>query len=103
MFGSGQTRADKQPSRPTELIEFPVAMAAATILVTGATGFLGGAALAALTRTRPDVRLLAMVRASSESDAAERLRRSFVRFDEPRLSAPHDRPVEVIVADLTCH
>ena len=56
----------------------------ATILLTGATGFLGGATAAQLLRTPTPVRLVLLIRAGSEPDAMARVRRSLMRFAEAR-------------------
>ena len=46
-----------------------VIMSSQTVLVTGATGFIGGAAMVRLLLEHPSCRVLALVRAASE-DAA---------------------------------
>lgn len=75
-------------------------MAAPTILITGATGFLGGATLAELVRAQADCRVLALVRAPSEDEARGRLDRSLARFDEPDLKAVRSQAIEVICGDI---
>jgi nucleoside-diphosphate-sugar epimerase len=54
-----------------------------TILVTGATGFLGGAAVARLLQVGPAGRVLLLVRGSTDAEATERVRRSLCRFADP--------------------
>ena len=51
-------------------------MNAPTVLLTGATGFIGGATLARLLQVRPGCRVLLLVRGVSPNMAAERVRRS---------------------------
>jgi len=68
----------------------------ATVLITGATGFLGGATLLHLLETRPDLRVLALVRAASPDEGRARLARSLSRFGCTA------RPkVEVVCGDIT--
>jgi nucleoside-diphosphate-sugar epimerase len=55
-------------------------MDAPTILLTGATGFLGGAVAAELLRRPDPVRVLALVRAAGEAEGRARLGRSLARF-----------------------
>lgn len=71
------------------------------VLVTGATGFLGGAALVELVRSRPDCRVLALVRAPHEREARVRIDRALARFDEPDRESVRAKHVEVVCADLT--
>ena len=61
-------------------------MTARTVLLTGATGFLGGALAAELLGSQPDVRPLFLVRAADACAALQRLCRSIERF-EPGLGA----------------
>jgi nucleoside-diphosphate-sugar epimerase len=75
-------------------------MAPPTVLITGATGFLGGATLAHLLRARPDVRVLALVRAASRDEAGARLAASLARFDEPGLTPARADATEIILGDL---
>jgi thioester reductase-like protein len=67
-----------------------------TLLITGATGFLGGATLAHVIRARPDCRLVALVRASSAEEGMQRIARSLARFG----TAP-SRQLEILRADIT--
>jgi nucleoside-diphosphate-sugar epimerase len=55
-------------------------MSFATVLVTGATGFIGGATTAQLLDDARADRLLLLVRAANESAAWERVRKSLARF-----------------------
>lgn len=72
-----------------------------TVLLTGATGFLGGAVAAELLRQPHPLRVLALVRASGQTEAEARLRRSLLRFAEPgRPDFAWDRCV-VLPGDLT--
>jgi nucleoside-diphosphate-sugar epimerase len=76
-------------------------MSCPTILVTGVTGFLGGATAAALLRRPEPLRLLLLVRADGPEHAEARARRSLARFAEA------DRPAfawdrcTFVPADLT--
>lgn len=76
-------------------------MSAPTVLLTGATGFIGGAALARLRETRPDARLLLLARDRGPVSAAERVRRSLARFVGPEEAEAGLRACEVLAADLT--
>jgi nucleoside-diphosphate-sugar epimerase len=53
-----------------------------TVLLTGATGFLGGAAGVELLRRQPACRLFLLVRGDTPEVAEERVRRSLARFAE---------------------
>ena len=55
-------------------------MADTTILLTGATGFIGGASLARLLESRADTTLLLHVRAKSPAAAVQRVLSSLTRF-----------------------
>jgi nucleoside-diphosphate-sugar epimerase len=77
------------------------ATAVSTVLVTGVTGFVGGATVAQLLQSRPEQRLLLLVRANSLAAAEERVRRSLSRFaDVPSLQSGLRR-CEVLCGDLT--
>jgi nucleoside-diphosphate-sugar epimerase len=69
--------------RGAEQVSFLSVMNSPTILVTGATGFLGGAVVAELLRTQPHVTLLLLVRAATPGEAEARVRRSVLRFVDP--------------------
>jgi nucleoside-diphosphate-sugar epimerase len=76
-------------------------MTACTVLVTGATGFLGGATAAELLMHHRHCRLLLLVRAEDSATAATRLRRSLVRFaDAADLEAAWPR-CTVVFGDFT--
>ena len=72
-----------------------------TVLLTGATGFIGGATLARLLERHPNCRVLLLVRAPTPTAAAERVRQSLVRFVEPGRADALLRNCEVICGDLT--
>jgi nucleoside-diphosphate-sugar epimerase len=71
------------------------------VLLTGGTGFIGGATLAQLLQSYPDCRVLLLVRAPTQSDAAARIRRSLARFIEPAGLESCLRSCAVICGDLT--
>jgi nucleoside-diphosphate-sugar epimerase len=73
-------------------------MAAPTILLTGGTGFLGGAVAVELLREHPGCRLLLLVRAPTPGQALVRLRQSLARF--AFLEPAHGR-CDILCADLT--
>lgn len=66
-----------------------------TLLLTGATGVVGGAVLAHLASHHPERRILALVRAPTVAEGHSRIARALERFDAP--AAPH---LEVLVGDL---
>lgn len=71
-----------------------------TILVTGATGFLGGAA-AALLLQRPKIgRVFLLIRGATPAAALERAKRSLARFGDPIPDQAWQR-CEVLAGDLT--
>jgi thioester reductase-like protein len=76
-------------------------MGSRTVLVTGATGFIGGAAVARLLVEHPSCRVLLLVRAASEDAAAARLKRSLARFVDLAVLERRLRPCEIIRGDLT--
>jgi nucleoside-diphosphate-sugar epimerase len=76
-------------------------MATPTLLLTGATGFIGGATLARLLETRPDYRVLLLARDRGAESAAERVRQSLARFVGPERAEAGLRSCEVIPGDLT--
>jgi nucleoside-diphosphate-sugar epimerase len=76
-------------------------MAAPTVLLTGATGFIGGATLARLLETRSDCRVLILARDRGPESAAERVRYSLARFVGLDRATDLLRSCEVISADLT--
>jgi nucleoside-diphosphate-sugar epimerase len=72
-----------------------------TVLLTGATGFLGGATAAELLRRPTPLRLLLLIRAPSRAEGEARLRRSLTRFIEAdRPDYDWDR-CTVLCGDLT--
>jgi nucleoside-diphosphate-sugar epimerase len=71
----------------------------ATVLVTGATGFLGGALAAHLLATRPDLRLILVARAAGAALATSRVQRSLSRHGD--LPGAHFAGrIEIVTADL---
>jgi nucleoside-diphosphate-sugar epimerase len=71
----------------------------ATILVTGATGFIGGAAAARLLSREEADTIMLLVRGPTREDAEARARRSIARFTDASL--PNDRRrLRVINGDL---
>src|SRR4051794_38834428 len=76
-------------------------MTAPTVLLTGATGFIGGATLARLLQAHPSCRVLLLVRGETPGVAAARVRRSLGRFVDLADLEPGLRSCEVICGDLT--
>lgn len=69
------------------------------LLVTGGTGFVGGAVIAEWLQSHRPGRLLALVRAATADEAFDRLRRSVSRFG---VSIPQDPDrLRVLAGDLT--
>lgn len=77
------------------------AMSPPLVLVTGATGFIGGAAVTQILLSEPACRLLLLVRGDSQDIAEVRLRRSLSRFADLALLEPALSRCEVIGGDLT--
>lgn len=71
-----------------------------TTLVTGATGFVGGAVAARLLQHPEIGRVLLLVRGATAGAALERARRSLARFGEP-ISEQAWQRCEVLAGDLT--
>lgn len=76
-------------------------MTTPTVLLTGATGFIGGATLARLLESRPDCRVLLLARDRGSESATVRVLKSLARFIGPEQAAVALRSCEVIPADLT--
>jgi nucleoside-diphosphate-sugar epimerase len=76
-------------------------MADPTVLLTGSTGFIGGATLARLLETRPGCRVLLLARDRGPESAAERVRRSLARFVGADKVDAMLQSCEVIPGDLT--
>jgi nucleoside-diphosphate-sugar epimerase len=72
-----------------------------TVLVTGATGFLGGALLARLLQTQPSCAVIVLARGDSPEQARERVCQSVARFLDRAESEQAFRNVEVLCGDLT--
>jgi thioester reductase-like protein len=71
-----------------------------TILVTGATGFLGGAAAAQLLQRTKIGNVLLLIRGATPAAALERAKRSLARFGDPIPERAWQR-CEVLAGDLT--
>ncbi len=76
-------------------------MAAPTVLLTGATGFIGGATLAQLLDSQPDCRVLVLARDRGPDSAADRVKQSLSRFIGHDRAEDALRQCEVIPGDLT--
>lgn len=70
---------------------------AAVVFLTGVTGFLGGACLAALLDATEQDEIVCLVRAEDQDTAEERVRRSVARFGGPEVLPPN---VQVLRGDL---
>lgn len=76
-------------------------MKAPVVLLTGATGFIGGATLAQLVQSHPDARLLLLARGATPAAACERVRQSLGRFIKPTSLDAVLHSSDVICGDLT--
>src|SRR5947209_14539076 len=76
-------------------------MTSPTILLTGATGFIGGATLTRLLETNSDAKVLVLARDRGSDAAAERVTKSLERFVGPAQAEAAMCRCEVIRADLT--
>jgi nucleoside-diphosphate-sugar epimerase len=76
-------------------------MTVPTVLMTGATGFIGGAALAELLESNPSYRTVLLVRAETPAAAAERVHKSIRRFVDPSRIEPALNSCWVASGDLT--
>jgi nucleoside-diphosphate-sugar epimerase len=76
-------------------------MSTPTILLTGATGFIGGAVLARLLELHPDSQILLLVRDRGGMVAADRIQASLARFVGPERAASARRCYEVLNGDMT--
>jgi nucleoside-diphosphate-sugar epimerase len=76
-------------------------MTTPTILLTGATGFIGGATLALLLERRPDCRVLLLARKRGGESAAARVQKSLARFVGDDRSTTAMARCEVVEGDLT--
>jgi thioester reductase-like protein len=70
------------------------------VLLTGITGFVGGATAVELLTQHADGRILALVRADSIAKARERVRRSLVRFLNQKTFIEIEQRVEIILGDI---
>lgn len=71
------------------------------VLLTGITGFVGGATAAELLARTPAVELLVLVRASSQLEAQQRVLHSLARFIPQAELAAYLSRIEIVLADLT--
>src|SRR5262245_60751360 len=76
-------------------------MKSPSILITGATGFIGGTALTRLLTSHGDWRLLLLVRADSPNIARSRVEASIGRFTDLAVVKEALRHCEFICGDLT--
>jgi nucleoside-diphosphate-sugar epimerase len=76
-------------------------MSGEIVLLTGATGFIGGATLARLLETRPDCRVLVLARERGSDAASDRVRHSLARFVGPDRAGQLLGRCEVFDGDLT--
>lgn len=76
-------------------------MASETVLLTGATGFIGGATLARLLETRSGCRVFVFARDRGPDSAADRVRHSLTRFVGSERARLFLERSEVIAGDLT--
>ncbi|BAI75425.1 hypothetical protein AZL_c01320 (plasmid) [Azospirillum sp. B510] len=72
-----------------------------TVLLTGATGFIGGAVLAHGLDSTPDVRWICLVRGSGAAQARDRLLENLSRFMDAAAARHAIRRVEIVVGDIT--
>jgi nucleoside-diphosphate-sugar epimerase len=73
----------------------------ATILITGATGFIGGAVTAQLLSRTDLGRVLLLIRAANQESARNRALDSITRFEDRTVLDPGWSRCEIIVGDLT--
>ncbi len=76
-------------------------MALQTVLLTGVTGFIGGATLARLLELQPECRVLVLARDRGSDSAADRVLQSISRFVGSERAANLLPFCDVIVGDLT--
>ena len=76
-------------------------MSPSTVLITGATGFIGGAAAAELLTRRPSCRVLALARGETREISEQRVRQSLLRFLSPSVVEKKTTNLGVIHGDLT--
>jgi nucleoside-diphosphate-sugar epimerase len=72
-----------------------------TILITGATGFIGGAVTAQLLSITVLGRVLLLIRAANQESARNRALNSITRFEDRAVLEPGWHRCEIIVGDLT--
>jgi nucleoside-diphosphate-sugar epimerase len=71
-----------------------------TILLTGATGLIGGATAAELLRRPDPLRVVLLVRATNDAEATTRVRRSLARFVEARPDFAWQR-LRIVAGDMS--
>lgn len=71
------------------------------ILLTGATGFVGGATLAHLLEHHPDIPLIVLARSNEEETANTRVRKSLARFVDDPVILNRLGICEILDADIT--
>ncbi len=76
-------------------------MSIPTVLLTGATGFIGGATLAHLLQTGPPCHVLLLVRGEDAEAAAVRVRRSLARFVDLATVSTALGLCDILCGDLT--
>ncbi len=73
-----------------------------TVLITGATGNIGARLVAEILTSISETRVVAIVRASSQSEAQDRLRHALRVFLPAAQLERHDHRLRVIPGDITC-
>ena len=99
--------ADMEPVKPVvghapsgSFPDLSAITAADHFLVTGVTGFLGGAVVAELLATHGSGNLLLLVRAASPAEGLERVRRSLERFEVPASKLEKLTEANILCGDL---
>ena len=90
-----QRRLAERPAKP-----FNVVSTTGSLLVTGGTGFIGGAVLAELFKTKQWPKTLIMVRAANLGEARQRIEKSLLRFLPDEDVGEHLADDQIIVAGL---
>ena len=78
----------------------PLAPATDTILITGATGFLGGASAVAAMQSGLASQLLFLVRAGTVEEGLERIVKSLARFEPPASLLEQLSAAQIVLGDL---
>ncbi|MBJ9239314.1 SDR family oxidoreductase [Citrobacter braakii] len=71
-----------------------------TLLITGVTGFLGGAALEAILKSRSKINLLLLVRANNSEAAVERVKENMRKFNVDERALAGLTPQNILLGDL---